>query len=76
MKDYHKAMELIRGNQLPAMLNSMGSIYLRAGFFEKSKYYYSEAFKLKRDSLQYYNGLRMCEFVTGQLVWRMLYDEW
>lgn len=65
MKDYHKAMELLRGDQLPAMLNSMGLMYLRTGFFEKSKYYYSEAFKLTRDSLQYYNGLKMCEFVTG-----------
>ena len=65
MQNYHKALGLLRGDRLPGILNGIGMAYLRAGFIEKSKYYYSEAFKLTRDSMQYYNGLKMCEFVSG-----------
>jgi len=61
----HKALALNRGDRLPAMLNNLGWSYLFTGFIEKSKYYYSEALKLTKDSLYYYNGLAMCEFVNG-----------
>ena len=62
---YHKALALIRGDQLPEMLENVGWAYLENGFIEKSKYYYSEAFKLTKDSLRYFNRLRLCEFVSA-----------
>jgi TolB-like protein len=62
---YHKALTINRGGQLPSMLNTLGWVYLANGFIEKSKYYYNEAFKSTNDSLQYYQGFKMCEFVSG-----------
>jgi len=62
---YHKALALNRGDQLPEMLANVGWAYLQNGFIEKSKYYYTEAFKLTRDTLRYNDRRSMCEFVSG-----------
>ena len=60
---YHKALALNRGDQLSIMLDRVGWAYLPAGFTDKSRYYYTEAFKLTKDSMHYFDRLRICEFV-------------
>jgi TolB-like protein len=63
--NYHKAISLNRGEQLPNLLRQLGSQYENSGFVEKGKYYFLEAYKLDRDSLSYYKGLWGCEFHHG-----------
>ena len=61
---YHKALALNRGDQLPRMLDNVGWAYLPTGFIDKSRFYYTEAFKLTGDSAHYYDNLRICEYVN------------
>jgi len=61
---YYKALALNRGDQLPRMLNYLGWAYLPTGFIDKSRNYYTEAFKLTKDSMQYLSRLKTCEFVN------------
>jgi tetratricopeptide (TPR) repeat protein len=61
----HNYMALNRGGQLPTMLQQLGYVYLYAGFIEKSRYYYSEAYALTNNLQGYYVGLRNCEYVSG-----------
>ena len=60
-----KAKSLNHGSQLPGILRSIGSVYLQAGFLEKSKYYAEEALKLDKDSLEYYENLAYDELASG-----------
>jgi tetratricopeptide (TPR) repeat protein len=53
----HKAVSLEHGAELPLLLRNLGEVYGFAGFPDKQKYYYNEAFKLDGDSNQYYNDL-------------------
>jgi TolB-like protein len=55
--NYHKALNLISGDERPALLRNLGFKYLDVGFIEKAKYYYKEAFILERDSVNYLYGL-------------------
>jgi tetratricopeptide (TPR) repeat protein len=54
IENYQKAISLNHGSQLPALLRSIGAVYLNAGFIEKAKNYNQEAFELDEDSLRYY----------------------
>ena len=72
---YHKALALHRGEQLPSMLSNQGWEYQGAGFIEKAKYYYSEAFKLTKDSLSYYRSMGLCEYYSGNLSDAIEYGE-
>jgi tetratricopeptide (TPR) repeat protein len=57
------------------MLNNLGWTYLFTGFLDKSKNYYLESFKLTNDSLAYLNGLRLCEFVSGNFTVSIEYSK-
>ena len=63
--DYNKAISLNRGEQLPAILKSLGDAFYEAGFIEKAKYCFQEALKLDGDSLDYYENLVWMEMALG-----------
>ena len=63
IENYNKAISLNRGEQLPDLLRSISGIYANAGFLEKYKYYFQEAFKLDGDSSLYYSRLANYEFL-------------
>jgi len=60
-----KAIALNHGSELPSMLRGLAWSYISAGFTEKAKYYYLEAFKLDGDSSRYYNDLANIEQFQG-----------
>jgi TolB-like protein/tetratricopeptide (TPR) repeat protein len=57
IENFYKALNLISGDERPALLRDLGAIYLDVGFIEKAKYYYKEAFLLDEDSVRYLHGL-------------------
>jgi len=61
INNYHIALSLNRGPELPYILRLLGEAYLDAGFLEKFKYYWQEAQKLDFDSLLYYFMLSTSE---------------
>ena len=62
LESYHKALNLIRGDERPALLRNLFDVYGWLGFIEKAKYYIEEKFKLDKDSLEYYSCLAYPEF--------------
>ena len=56
-----KALNLVRGNERPSALESVGYVYLFVGFPDKAKYYYQEALKLDGDSAKYFHNLSWLE---------------
>jgi TolB-like protein/Tfp pilus assembly protein PilF len=58
----HKAVSIEHGAELPLLFRNLGEVYGFAGYPEKQRYYYNEAFKLDGDSNQYYNALAEGEF--------------
>ena len=65
LENYHKAVSLNRGSELPALLHELAETYHRYGFKEKAFYYSQEALKLDNDSFLYYYGLGADAGVTG-----------
>ncbi len=61
--NYQKALKLIRGDERPSLLHTLGSAYLNVGFIEKAKYYFQEAFALDGSQLEYLNDLIIIECV-------------
>jgi TolB-like protein len=57
-----RAASLNRGEQLPALLRSIGEEYLNVGFPEKASYYWKEALNLDGDSSSYYFYLMLDDF--------------
>jgi TolB-like protein len=58
----HKAAARNKGPDLPDYLRILGGYYLDAGFIDKAKYYYQNAFALDRDSTKYLNQLALIEY--------------
>jgi TolB-like protein len=65
IENYQKAISLNHGSQLPYLLKSIGDIYLNAGFTEKARNYYQEAFSLDKDSVSYFRYLAGLEINSG-----------
>jgi TolB-like protein/Flp pilus assembly protein TadD len=62
--NYHKALDLIRGNERPSVLRNLAYVYMDIGFFEKVKYYLNEAFALdnnKAANIKYLSYLAFCQ---------------
>jgi|WetSurSiteA1Bulk_404760.scaffolds.fasta_scaffold00432_4 TolB-like protein len=62
LDNFHKAILRNRSLDLPRYLRSLAYYYLDAGFSDKAKYYYDEAFTLDRDSAEYLGNLSWIEF--------------
>jgi tetratricopeptide (TPR) repeat protein len=52
------AISLNHGPEMAGVFQAMGIIYGSVGFFDKTAYYYNEAFKQGKDTLQYYKNQR------------------
>ena len=64
--DYRqKAASINRGPELPSLLGEIGDAYFDAGFPDKTKYYYQEAFALNANEAKYSYGLSYIEFSLG-----------
>ena len=62
----HKAASMNHGRELPAILRTLGWAYFfNAGFVEKGKYYYTEAFKLDGDTSLHLQALGGIEIELG-----------
>jgi TolB-like protein/Tfp pilus assembly protein PilF len=59
-----KAASIYRGPLLPSILDRIAGIYREIGCMEEAKNYITEAFKLDRDSIQYYWALANIEYCS------------
>jgi TolB-like protein/Tfp pilus assembly protein PilF len=79
INNYHTALNLIHGDERPDLLNSLGRAYLDAGFVDKARDLYEEAYSLDGDKANLYSSLSWLEFSAGNieeaLRLRRLYDE-
>ncbi len=75
LESIEKSLNLIYGNELPIALNSVGYVWMMAGFPEKAKNYYQEAVKLDGDSASYYHFLAYLEFTNDNLNNAVLFSE-
>ena len=75
LESYHKALNLIRGDERPALLRNLFDVYGWLGFIEKAKYYIGEKFKLDKDSLEYFSCLAYPEFESENLENALLLNE-
>jgi TolB-like protein len=57
-----QALNLIRGDERPNLLRTLGGTYLNVGFIEKAKQYYQEAFALDGNKARYLGSLAWLEF--------------
>lgn len=62
---YFKASVRTRGKELPRILNEIGDGYRCAGFIDKAKQYFQEAYILGGDSAGYYAHLGSLDFCEG-----------
>ncbi len=60
----HAAVIRNRGKELSILLYDLGRAYLNAGFIDKAKYHFQEAFVLDGDSASYFHSLAWVEFCT------------
>ena len=65
LENYQNALVRIRGDERSKLLLEIGYAYIDIGFFEKAKECNSEAFKLSRDSVSYYELSSQVEFDNG-----------
>ena len=65
--NYQSALNLIHGNERPALLNSLARAYLDVGFVEKARNLYYEAYILDGDKVSYYGSLSWLEFSDGNI---------
>jgi len=63
--NYHKALDLIRGNERPSVLRNLAYVYMDIGFFEKAKYYLNEAFTLDNNKAANIRYLSYLAFYQG-----------
>jgi tetratricopeptide (TPR) repeat protein len=62
LDNYHKALNLVHGDERQLVLNSMSRAYLDVGFMDKAKYYYQEALTLSGNEASYFGSLAFIEF--------------
>jgi TolB-like protein len=75
LESYYKALNLIRGDERPALLRNLFDVYGWLGFIEKAKYYIEEKFKLDKDSLEYFSCLAYPEFESENFENAILFNE-
>jgi TolB-like protein len=75
LETFHKALNLISGNERPTLLRDLGESYRCIGFFDKAREYYQEAFILDGDSVSYLNALAYLEYAKGNFKNAILYAE-
>ena len=62
LDNYHKSLNLVRGDERQLVLTSIGRAYLDVGFIDKAKYYYQEALTLSGNEASYFGFLALIEF--------------
>ncbi len=66
-KHLNKAYELDKSFLLPSTMNSLATGYVNSGFYAKAKYFAEELLKLKKDTVDFYNGLAFMEWCKGDI---------
>jgi TolB-like protein len=59
--NYHRALNLISGNESLSSLRSLGYAYLNVGLIEKAKNCFQDAFALNGDSVEYFSDIGWLE---------------
>jgi TolB-like protein/Tfp pilus assembly protein PilF len=62
LSNYYKALDLVQSNERPPTLKALARAYLDAGFPEKAKYYYNEAFALDGNKASFLSNQAFLEF--------------
>jgi TolB-like protein len=75
LETFHKALNLISGDERPSLLRDIGESYRCIGFFDKAKDFYQEAFVLDGDSVSYFNALAYLEYAQENFENAILYAE-
>lgn len=75
LESYHKGLLLIQGEGRRGLLSDLAYDYLCAGFIEKAKYYYHEAFLLSNNKAVYLNNLAWIEFCQGNFEQALTYKK-
>ncbi len=65
IRDFHKAISLGRGAELPGLLGDLSLSYAHAGFIDKYEYYIQEIFKMDGDSAKYLAYKTIIAFWNG-----------
>ena len=65
--NYQNALNLIHGDERPALLRSLAQAYLDAGFVDKARDLYNEAYSLDGEKLYLYGSLSWLEFSDGNI---------
>ncbi len=73
--NFHRAISLHRGPNLPGILRQIGKCYARANFREKGINYMTEAVQLDDDSVTHFNGLTEIENAYGHFEKSIEYGE-
>jgi TolB-like protein/Tfp pilus assembly protein PilF len=66
--NYQKALNLISGKERPALIRSLARAYLDAGFVEKARKLYEDAYDLDNSDLNYLSSLIWLEFSNGNFI--------
>jgi tetratricopeptide (TPR) repeat protein len=64
IENYHKALNLARGDERPSLLRNLGTAYMYVGFIDKAKYYYQEALALDSNKVLNLSGLAWTELAN------------
>jgi TolB-like protein len=75
LDSYHKALNHVRGNERPSLLQNVGESYLWIGFIDKAKYYFREKLILDGDSANYFSNLAWVEFCIENIENAILFNE-
>ncbi len=67
IENYHNALNLIQGDERPALLSSLARAYLDVGFVDKARDLYNEAYTLDGDKGNLYSSLQWLEFSKGNI---------
>jgi TolB-like protein/tetratricopeptide (TPR) repeat protein len=62
LDNYHKALNIVNGDERQNVLSYLGRAYLDAGFIDKAKYYYQEGLTLSGNEASYFGNLAFIEF--------------
>jgi len=73
--NYQQALNLIRGDERPALLRNLALVYHNVGFFDKAKYLFKDALQLDGDSVSYFYGLSRLEFAMENFENAILFSE-
>jgi len=65
IQNYQKALNLIQGKERPEIIRSLARAYLDAGFVEKSRSLYEEAYTLDDQKVRYLGSIAWLEFSDG-----------